>query len=205
VRTIVSLIEFLSVNYNKEIDSSGHEMMEFIIQAGHRMKALILGLLEYSRLGKERVVKKIDCNELVRDVKKDLSRSIDETGAKISFDDLPKIEGYETEFRLLIQNLLSNAIKFKKKDVHPIITITCIDNVNNWEFCVKDNGIGIAKKHKIKIFQIFQRLHAREEYEGYGLGLTHCRKIIELHQGKIWVRSELNNGCDFYFTIPKII
>ena len=205
VRTIVSLIEMISESYTDELDDQGQEMMKYIISAGYRMKALILGLLDYSRLGREREVTWINCQDLIDEVNQDLSASIDESDASISYHDLPEIQGYRTELRLLFQNLISNAIKFRKSDQKPIIEVTCSSDTKQWKFCVADNGIGIPAKNKTQIFKIFQRLHARDEYEGYGLGLTHCRKIIELHHGKIWVNSQLNKGSKFYFTIPKAI
>lgn len=205
VRTIVSLIEMISESYHEKLDEQGLEMMDYVIAAGYRMKALILGLLDYSRLGRKREVTLIDCNELIDEVIQDLTASINECNAKIEVPDLPKIRGFRTELRLLFQNLISNAIKFRQKDQSPEIDITFSDEKKHWKFCVSDNGIGIPSSKKTQIFKIFQRLHSRVEYEGYGLGLTHSRKIIELHHGKIWVNSELNNGSKFYFTIPKSI
>lgn len=203
VRTIVSLIEMISESYEDELDERGQEMMKYVVSAGYRMKALILGLLDYSRLGREKAVTKIICIELLDEVLKDLSASIEESKAEVIIEPLPIIKGHRTEMRLLFQNLLSNALKFRRKNTSPVINVSCSDQRRNWEFCISDNGIGIPAKNKTQIFKIFQRLHGRSEYEGYGLGLTHCRKIIELHQGKIWVKSQMNKGSQFYFTIPK--
>ena len=204
VRSITTLLEMISKTYSNQIDEKGQEMMKFVVDAGYRMKALILGLLDYSRLGKEKLVVEIDCKEMLDGVLEDLRLRISETETKIQSRNIPAfIKGYKTELRLLFQNLLSNAIKFAKPNITPEIKIECQELEHNWQFCISDNGIGIEKQHKTRIFKIFQRLHGRNEYEGHGLGLTHCRKIIELHQGKIWVNSEIDNGSQFYFIIPK--
>jgi light-regulated signal transduction histidine kinase (bacteriophytochrome) len=102
---------------------------------------------------------------------------------------------------MLFQNLISNGIKFRKKGTKPQIVITANQNEFEWSFSVKDNGIGISSEHYEKIFVIFQRLHVKEKYNGSGIGLSHCRKIVDLHGGKIWVESQLNEGSIFNFTI----
>jgi light-regulated signal transduction histidine kinase (bacteriophytochrome) len=107
------------------------------------------------------------------------------------------------EIRLLFQNLISNAIKYRKPDCAPEIDISANKVKAGWEFAVSDNGIGIPSDQKEKIFVIFQRLHGRDEYDGIGIGLAHCRKIAELHDGKIWVESELYKGSTFHFLIPS--
>jgi len=110
---------------------------------------------------------------------------------------------YQTELRLLFQNLISNAIKFAKKETDPTIHISAEKQGGVvWKFAVKDDGIGIDPKHKDRIFTIFQSLNSRDQYEGTGIGLAHCRKIVDLHEGRIWVDSELGKGSTFYFTIP---
>jgi len=114
---------------------------------------------------------------------------------------LPVIIGYPTEMKQLFQNLLTNAIKFRKKDVSPKIRISVKSNKNAWEFSFADNGIGLDEKHSDRIFVIFQRLHSRNEYQGSGIGLAHCKKIVELHGGRIWVNSKLEIGTKFNFTI----
>lgn len=205
VRTINSLIEMLSEIYSDKFDDQGKEMMRFIVEAGSRMKALILGLLDYSRLGKEKPTDTIDCNLLLDEVISDLSSSIKDANGTINKKSLPKVYGYKTDLRLLFQNLISNALKFRHSDRHPVIQVEAKDKIEHWEFCVTDNGIGIDKQFRTRIFKIFQRLHSRDKYEGYGLGLTHCRKIIELHNGKIWVQSRKGSGSKFYFNIPKLL
>lgn len=123
--------------------------------------------------------------------------------ANIIIEKLPVIYAFEVELRLLFQNLISNAIKFSKPDVAPIVNIFSEEKESNYKFTVKDNGIGIDEKFKQKIFLIFQKLHQNNKYTGTGIGLAHCKKIVELHNGTIVVNSQLNLGSSFQFTISK--
>jgi light-regulated signal transduction histidine kinase (bacteriophytochrome) len=146
----------------------------------------------------------VDCNKVLQDVMTDMNLSIKETDAKINFGELPVINGH-SELRYLFQNLISNSIKFRKKDLPTVINIAAQDNDTEWIFSVADNGIGIDKNYYDRIFILFQKLHSQKKYTGTGIGLAHCKKIVELHGGKIWVESELQKGSVFYFTIPKNI
>jgi light-regulated signal transduction histidine kinase (bacteriophytochrome) len=132
----------------------------------------------------------------------DLNTAIKESGSKITSTGLPQITGYETEFRQLLQNLISNAMKFRKAGMAPEIHVSANRKGNEWEFSVRDNGIGIEPEHQERIFLIFQRIHNRSLYEGTGIGLANCRKIVELHGGTIRVESEKGKGSNFLFTIP---
>ncbi|UZR97735.1 sensor histidine kinase [Chondrinema litorale] len=165
------------------------------------MEQLVKELLQYSRIGETRDLTLIDCSKLVSEVILDLNAQIIKANAQITVGHLPEIEGYETEIRQLFQNLLSNAIKFRKQDINPEIEITYNNANNEHTFSIKDNGIGIDFKFFENIFVIFKRLHVREKYEGTGIGLAHCKKIVELHGGKIWVESNLDKGSNFLFTL----
>ncbi|MEO6190145.1 MAG: ATP-binding protein, partial [Saprospiraceae bacterium] len=132
----------------------------------------------------------------------DLTSIIEESGAEIHFDKLPFV--VSSELKSVFLNLISNAIKFRREGIPPVINISSSDIGKEFLFTIKDNGIGIEKEYYDRIFIIFQRLHTRFEYAGTGIGLSLCKKIIELHGGKIWVESELGKGSTFYFTIPKI-
>ncbi len=202
LRTIISFTDFLSNEYKSKIDEQGVKVMDFISDAGNRMHRLIKGLLDYSRLGHNSELKKINCNELLKSIESDLSLVIQEKEATLKIKKLPTIQGYEVELRLLFQNLISNAIKFTKPDTPAIVDIQASKKSDHWEFSVKDNGIGIAEEHQKKVFLIFQRLNSREDYEGTGIGLANCRKIVDLHQGKIWVTSKPDHGTTFFFSIP---
>ncbi len=202
LRTIISFTDFLSNEYKSKIDEQGVKVMDFISDAGNRMHRLIKGLLDYSRLGHNSELKKINCNELLKSIESDLSLVIQEKEATLKIKKLPTIQGYEVELRLLFQNLISNAIKFTKPDTPAIVDIQASKKSDHWEFSVKDNGIGIAEEHQKKVFLIFQRLNSRQDYEGTGIGLANCRKIVDLHQGKIWVTSKPDHGTTFFFSIP---
>lgn len=209
LNTISSFIGLITEDYGESFDDVGKESLSFIKDASIRMKKLIDVLLEYSRLGRSNAYTKVDCNEVLKELKSDLRSRIKNTGAILHIGDLPIVNGSDIELRLLFQNLISNGIKFRTSDTIPKITINCIKkNANNkeakgfWQFSVKDNGIGIPKEHQERVFAIFQRLHSRDIYEGTGIGLAHCKKIVEAHGGKIWLESYENQGSTFYFTIP---
>ena len=167
------------------------------------MKLLVKDLLEYSLLGKESVTTIVDCNKIVEAALSDLDDSIKGSHARITVQHLPTFSGYETELRLLFQNLIENAIKYQKPAMIPEINISAESHPKEWLFSVRDNGIGIHQKHYHKIFVIFQRLHNRNEFEGTGIGLAHCKKVVEMHGGKIWVESTPGATSNFLFTIPK--
>ena len=205
LRTVNSLMHMLEEETKGKLQEEEHQYLEFALQATNRMKSLITGLLDYGRIGKDRELSIIDCNELIKDVCLDLKTKIKETGALLEIAYLPEITGYPTEMRLLFQNLISNAIKFSKSGTTPKVSIKAESRTTDFLFEISDNGIGIEKRFKDKIFIIFQRLHAKTAYEGTGIGLAHCKKIIELHGGQVWVESVINEGSSFFFTIPKII
>lgn len=202
LNSISSLIELFVENESHSLDKEALKQLEYIAKSSTRMKELVKGLLDYARLGKNAEFKETDLNQIVELAKDDLELSIKDAGAEIEIQKLPVLNVLEIEIRLLFQNLISNAIKYRNPGVAPKIKISANKVKGGWRFAVEDNGIGIPSNQKEKIFIIFQRLHGRNEYEGIGIGLSHCRKIVELHDGKIWVDSELNNGSTFYFFIP---
>jgi signal transduction histidine kinase len=202
LRSITNFAKLLLVKVQKLNDSEVNEYANFINRATGRMSNLIFDLLQYSRIGKDMQQSTIDCNALVAEVIKDLKATITETGSQIHVGNLPVITGYHY-LGSLFQNLLSNAIKFAKAGERPTIHISAVDSENEFVFSVRDNGIGIEEIYYEKVFIIFQRLHGRGDYPGTGIGLSQCKKIVELHGGKIWVDSEPGNGSTFSFTIPK--
>ncbi len=203
LRTITNYSGLLREEYYDQLDAVGKKSLSFILEASLRMGHQIKDLLRYSRIGRSFDPVSVDCQALVAIVLEDLATNIEETHATLNIGPLPVVQGMELELRLLFQNLISNALKFHQPGIPPVIDIWATSHTRFWQFAVKDNGIGIAPTHQKKIFLIFQRLHKRELYEGTGIGLAHCKKIIELHQGNIFVESELNQGSTFYFTIPK--
>jgi PAS domain S-box-containing protein len=203
LRTLVQFSELIKENYSGMLDEDGNKYIDFITKAALRMKELVKDLLEYSLLGKESIISTIDCSRIIEAVLIDLDVSIKKSNARIVVGELPAITGYETELRLLFQNLIANAIKYQKTGNVPEIIISAESQHNDWLFKISDNGIGIDEKYRDKIFILFQRLHNRNEYDGTGIGLAHCKKIVELHGGSIWMESTIDKGSTFMFTIPK--
>jgi light-regulated signal transduction histidine kinase (bacteriophytochrome) len=159
--------------------------------------------LEYSRVQTQgRRAMPLPAGVVLRAGIKNLQKSIDETGATITFDKLPDVNADGLQLTRVFQYLIDNAIKFHG-DQKPEIHIGCQKEGSYWRFSVRDNGIGIDKQYHERIFKIFQRLHSQEQYPGYGIGLTICRKIVERHGGQIWVESEVGQGATFYFTITE--
>jgi chemotaxis family two-component system sensor kinase Cph1 len=131
-----------------------------------------------------------------------LQTRIEESRAKITYDPLPTVPGVSTQLTRLFQNLIGNAIKFRREE--PLeIHIGASQGEEGWQVWVRDNGIGIDMKSAERVFQVFQRLHTREEYEGTGIGLAVCKRIVEQHGGRIWLESEIGKGTTFYFTLPS--
>ena len=167
------------------------------------MQTLITDLLEYTRIENDVTDVEIDCNTLLAEILRDMESVLTGSNATVQYEHLPVITGRYSWMRSLFQNLIGNAVKFRKPDVPPIVQISAADNGKNWLFEVKDNGIGIDKMYYGKIFMLFQRLHGRKEYQGTGIGLAQCKKIVDLRGGRIWVDSELGMGSSFYFILPK--
>lgn len=203
INTVISLIDMLEDQPNNTLSDLEKKNFKYIHNASYRMKELVNALLDYGKLGQKPELKKIDCNLLVNEVLQDLDALVKKSKANIIIEKLPVIYAFEVELRLLFQNLISNAIKFSKPDVAPIVNIFSEEKESNYKFTVKDNGIGIDEKFKQKIFLIFQKLHQNNKYTGTGIGLAHCKKIVELHNGTIVVNSQLNLGSSFQFTISK--
>jgi light-regulated signal transduction histidine kinase (bacteriophytochrome) len=202
LNTIYGAIQLLEFEYEGKLDEPVSRFINFVSDSTNRMRSLITDLLDYSSLGQGKEMMLVDCQKIVEAIQQDLEATIKEAKASIDVGELPKVKGFETELRLLFQNLISNGIKFSKPGIAPKIKISAKEQ-DGWIFSIQDNGIGIADKNKGKIFSIFQRLHSKDEYEGTGIGLAHCKKIIELHEGELWVDSKPGEGSTFYFTIPK--
>jgi signal transduction histidine kinase len=201
LRTISGFVELLQKQYRGKFDANADKLLDYISQASDRMKVLIKDLLDYSRIGREKEIRQVDCNRLLAEVLADLDKVIKESGATVRTEPLPVIQAYPTELKLLFQNLITNSIKFHKPGLAPAVAIGSERENGHWKFSVRDNGIGIDRQFADRIFIIFQRLHNRSQYEGSGIGLAHCKKIAELHGGHIWVESEPGEGSRFFFTI----
>jgi PAS domain S-box-containing protein len=205
LRTITNYIGLLAKDYHGKLDKNADIYLNFIKNAAERMKDLISDLLEYNKIEKDQMVLDVDLNEIVKNILDDMSLQITETNATVNIEKLPIIKGFPTRLSSLFQNLINNAIKFRKPGVDPVVNIKGREKGKDWLFEISDNGIGIEKVYYSKIFKLFQRLHTRKEYQGTGIGLAHCKKIVELRGGKLWVESEPGVGSTFYFTLPKVI
>lgn len=203
LRTLINFSSILQEEYQDKLDEDGQLYLSFIHDASQQMRQLVHGLLRYSQVGKNQTPQSVDCHQIADSIMEDLGLIIAETNATISYDNLPTIEAYPVELRQLLQNLLENAIKFRHPNTPPHIEIKAEDTPEHWHFSIHDNGIGIAPKHQDRIFTIFQRLHTAKEYPGTGIGLAKCKKIVDLHNGRIWVDSMQGEGSTFFFTISK--
>lgn len=196
--------ELLNQRYENVLDETGRMYIDKMSSASHRMKALIEDLLDFSKQSKRLVVfDKVNLNVLIREVLSDMEVIIAEKKAKITIQQLPEIEGDAAQLRRLFQNIISNAIKYSDVSRKPIIRINFEMKENDKvEILIKDNGIGFDQKFLSKIFIIFQRLHAKDTYEGTGIGLALCKRIVENHNGSITAEGQLNKGAMFSLILP---
>jgi light-regulated signal transduction histidine kinase (bacteriophytochrome) len=202
VNTIISTVSVM--DEEGLVDSDGDEGIYygFIDGASKRMKGLVVGLLDFSLIGRNEADSYVNLNQTISDVRKDIKASIDAGEASFRAAPMPIVTGNKDELQSLFQHLLSNAIKFQHPDRKPIIGINFSGDEDYWTFSFKDNGIGISEIYLTKVFELFQRLHAREQYDGLGLGLAYCWKIVNVHGGDIWIESD-DQGTTVFFTIPK--
>ncbi len=206
LRGVKAFTKLLVEDYSKKLDSEGKDHLQVISESSSRMTNLIEDLLNLSRIGRiKNIEPDVDLDALISDVKKNLMYSLQEKKVDLKIKDgFPKVRCDRIRISEVFSNLISNAVKYSKKDTRPVIEVGYSEKNDLYEFYVKDNGIGIEKQYFDKVFQIFQRLHAKGgEYEGTGAGLAIVKKIIENHGGRIWVDSKPDEGSTFYFTLPK--
>ncbi len=202
LRMVASYTQLLSKRYKGKLDADADEFIHFAVDGATRMQALINDLLIYSRVStKGETFQAIDVSSIVERALANLQAAREESGAIISCDALPTVDGDALQLMQLFQNLIANAIKFRG-DRRPEIHIGAVRDDAEWVFTVSDNGIGIDPKYADQLFVIFKRLHTRSEYPGTGIGLAICKKIVERHGGDIWIESVPRQGTTFYFTIP---
>ncbi len=203
LRMVTLYSQLLERRYKDRLDSDSDDFIEYIVEGAQRMRLLIDGLLEYSRVNSQTTIfKKVDLETVLDAVIHNLKIIIDENNVSISHNNLPTISGDQNQMLQVFQNLISNAIKFHGSQP-PKINISVKKNEKEWIIAVKDNGIGIDPKYQKQIFEVFKRLHTKQQYPGTGIGLSITQKIILQHGGQIWVESELGKGTTFYFTIPN--
>ena len=205
LRTVTNYLELLSEEADQDEQSSFKKYLAETNLAADRMKLLVRGILDYSRLGQDNKAEWISIQEVLDGLMIDMKMQISESEADIYYDNLPSIKGDLIEIRQLFQNLVSNAIKYRKKTDTPQVHIQAKKLGNRWNFSVRDNGIGIEAKYHDKIFQLFKRLHGIHEYSGTGIGLAQCKKIMDGMDGKIWVSSEVGIGSTFSFSLHESI
>ena len=204
LRMVASYLQLLERRYKGKLDDDADDFINFAVDGATRMQRLINDLLKYSRVstrGKE--FETTDCEAVLEHTLTNLQIAIAESGASVTHDPLPTVMGDEIQLGQLLQNLINNAIKFRNEKL-PSVHVSAEQKGKEWTFSVSDNGIGIDPEYVDRIFVIFQRLHSVEEYQGTGIGLSVCRRIVERHGGRIWVESQPGNGSTFYFTIPAI-
>lgn len=206
LRMIGSYTSILKRRYIKNLDVSAQEFMGYITDATARMQALLDDLLSYSRAGSQRMeMEQVDLNDTLTIVHANLHHQLLDAGAtlKVYNENLPAIQGSSTQMIQLFQNLVSNGVKFSGER-KPVVQIKCTEQARTHLIQIKDNGIGIPLEYQDKIFEMFQRLHNHNEYEGTGIGLATCKKIVERHAGKIWVDSIVGQGSTFNIELPKL-
>lgn len=206
LRMVVSYLQLIEKRYGKQLDSDGHDFLDFAIDGATRMKMLISDLVEYSRIDKlGKPFKSTDSNAVLGEVLASLEVSITETGAKITHDKLPTVWSDKVQLNELLQNLIANAIKFGVKGGKKPLTVHVglEENSTEFIFSVADNGPGIDEKDFSNIFLIFKQLGNKLQTEGNGVGLAICKKIVKRHGGQIWVESKLGEGSVFKFSIPR--
>ncbi|MGH1392902.1 MAG: ATP-binding protein [Trichormus sp.] len=199
---VANYVQLLEMRYEAELDADAKEFINFAVEGVSLMQTLIDDVLAYSKVDTQAIAFQLtEVETALERALGNLRQRIVETKATITHEPLPTVMAGSTQLMQLFQNLIANAIKFRS-DKPPQIHIGAERLEDEWLFSVKDNGIGIDPQFSDRIFVIFQRLHTRDEYQGTGMGLAICKKIIECHRGRIWVESQLGEGATFYFTIP---
>ena len=202
LRMVSSYLQLLDRRYGGGLDTRGKEFMAIAIDGSRRMQAMIDDLLAYSRVeSRAQQLIEVDMDEVMAVVHRDLRVSIEESGASITNDPMPTVKADKSQMVMLLENLVGNAIKYRDVAA-PQVHVSAHRMGGAWVFSVRDNGIGIDPRQRGRLFQMFSRLHTRDEYEGTGMGLAIAKKIVERHGGRIWFESELGKGSTFCFTLP---
>jgi signal transduction histidine kinase len=202
LRMVAAYTQLLSERYKGQLDANADKFIGYASEGALRMQVLIQDLLAFSRVGRaDSASAPVDCDGVMREVLQTLASTIQESGAAVVYADLPVVWANRTQIAQVLQNLIGNAIKFHGTEP-PKISIRGEKQEKEWLFTVSDNGIGIPAESAENIFVVFQRLHARTEYPGNGIGLSICKKIIERGGGRIWVESGAGRGSAFKFTVP---
>jgi PAS domain S-box-containing protein len=203
LRMVSSYTQLIQRRYGDKLDGDAKEFMHYVVDGAARMKQLIEDLLAYSRVGtKGKEFRDIELEAALKRAVTNLRAAIEEAGAAVTWDPLPRVRGDDGQLAQLFQNLIGNALKFRGAGV-PRVHVSAAEQEQEWEISVRDNGIGIEPQYFERIFMVFQRLHTKGEYPGTGIGLAICKKVVERHGGAIWVTSQPGAGSEFHFTLPK--
>ncbi len=203
LRHIATYSQMLNDIYGAQLGEQGQKFTTRLIVNSNRAVRLIEDLLAYAE-AKETAEEKtpVNLNKTLVEILDTLQDTVDETGAVVTSSDLPTIPAFPHRVQQLLQNLIVNALTYRS-DIAPRISVTVVALENEYLFSVQDNGIGIERQYQARVFEPFQRLHSRDDIEGSGLGLAICRRVIDLHGGKLWMESEGGSGSTFFFTLPK--
>ncbi|WP_276256726.1 PAS domain S-box protein [Halomontanus rarus] len=203
LRMVSSYLQLIERRYGDKLDEDGEEFLEFAVDGADRMREMIEGLLTYSRIEtRGEPLEPVELDAVLKGVLEDLQIRIEETNATITTERLPCVEGDASQLRQVFQNLLSNAITYCG-DEPPRVHVDAERREREWVISVRDEGIGIDPDDQDRVFEVFQRLHSREEHSGTGIGLALCQRIVERHHGELWAESELDKGSTFSFTLPR--
>ncbi|MEP6961481.1 MAG: ATP-binding protein, partial [Acidobacteriota bacterium] len=204
LRMITAYSQMLLKGHRSQLDGEAEVCVGYVVEGAKRMRALLADLLSYTAIdtNPEETAERVDLEQVLQEVQMILKASIEESGAVVSSDPLPTLEGYHrAHFIQLFQNLIGNAIKYRSSR-SPRIHVSVANRDGNWRFAVADNGIGIAPEYHAMIFGVFKRLHGKQ-IPGTGIGLAICQRVVERYNGRIWVESQLEKGATFYFTLPN--
>jgi signal transduction histidine kinase len=203
LRKIASFCQALQTRYRGQLDERADQYIDFAVDGAKRMQTLINDLLAFSRVGREgRPPRPVALSHVLAGARDALAVPIEETGARIDAGELPTVLGDESLLRSLFQNLLANSLRFRGAEP-PLVRVSAQRLDDDWEIALSDNSIGIEPEYAERVFLIFQRLHGRDAYEGSGIGLALCRKIVEYHGGRIWLDTDYEGGASFRFTLPE--
>jgi light-regulated signal transduction histidine kinase (bacteriophytochrome) len=202
LRMVASYVQLLSKRYRGQLDDQADKYIGYAVEGTTRMQALIAGLLDYSRVGREVTPVRVSAEAALEQGLRNLKPVLDESGAVVSSGPLPDVVADAGQLVQVFQNLLGNAVKFRLPGVAARVRVSAVKQGHECVFAVTDNGIGIEPGQADRIFVIFQRLHTRTEYPGTGMGLAICKKIVERLGGRIWVESTPGDGATFLFSLP---
>jgi light-regulated signal transduction histidine kinase (bacteriophytochrome) len=204
LRMVSSYLQLLRRRYHGQIDEDADEFIDFAVEGANRMRALIEDLLAYSRAGGRADPRPVDCGQVMADVLSSLAAAVADARAQVHVGTLPAVMGDRVSLAQLLQNLIANALKFRRGPGTRVWVTSKREGSGMWQISVTDDGIGIDPRHRDRVFKMFQRLHDREAFEGTGIGLAICRKIVERHGGRIWVEGREGGGTVFSFTLPGV-